>query len=75
MYVLSFIDRTNIAMATPALRPEFGISASSIGLATGMFCWGYIILQIPSGRLAAAWKVRPSGGSAAPAGRRSPPAP
>jgi MFS family permease len=58
MYVLSFIDRTNIAMAIPALRSELGISASAIGFATGMFFWGYIILQIPAGRLAAVWSAK-----------------
>ena len=31
MYVLSYIDRTNIAMAIPAMRTELGISASAIG--------------------------------------------
>ncbi|HLJ22435.1 MAG TPA: MFS transporter, partial [Stellaceae bacterium] len=58
MYVLSFIDRTNIAMAIPALRGELGISASAIGFATGMFFWGYIILQIPAGRLASTWSPK-----------------
>ena len=58
MYVLSFIDRTNIAMATPAMRAELGISASVFGFATGMFFWGYIILQIPAGRLAGVWSAK-----------------
>jgi sugar phosphate permease len=58
MYVLSFIDRTNIAMAIPAMRSELGLSASAIGFATGMFFWGYIILQIPAGRLAAVWSAK-----------------
>ena len=58
MYVLSFIDRTNIAMALPALRSEFGISASAIGFATSVFFWGYIVLQIPAGRLAAVWSAK-----------------
>jgi sugar phosphate permease len=58
MYVLSFIDRTNIAMAIPALRSELGMSSSAIGFATGMFFWGYIILQIPAGRLAAVWSAK-----------------
>jgi sugar phosphate permease len=58
MYVLSYIDRTNIAMAIPFLRDELGISASSIGFATGMFFWGYIILQIPVGRIAAVWSAK-----------------
>lgn len=58
MYVLSFIDRTNIAMAIPAMRGELGISASAIGFATGMFFWGYIVLQIPAGRVAAVWSAK-----------------
>ncbi|HZQ00705.1 MAG TPA: MFS transporter [Reyranella sp.] len=58
MYVLSFIDRTNIAMAMPALRGELHISASAIGFATGMFFWGYIILQIPAGRIASVWSAK-----------------
>jgi MFS family permease len=58
MYVLSFMDRTNIAMAIPSMRSDLGISASAIGFATGMFFWGYIILQIPAGRLAAVWSAK-----------------
>ena len=58
MYVLSYIDRTNIAMAIPAMRSELGLSASGIGFATGTFFWGYIILQIPAGRLAAVWSAK-----------------
>jgi sugar phosphate permease len=58
MYVLSYIDRTNIAMAIPAMCSELGLSASAIGFATGTFFWGYIILQIPAGRLAAVWSAK-----------------
>jgi sugar phosphate permease len=58
MYVLSFIDRTNIAMAIPAMRSELGLGAQAIGFATGMFFWGYIVLQIPAGRLASVWSAK-----------------
>ncbi len=58
MYVLSYIDRTNIAMATPSMRAELGLSATAIGFATSMFFWGYIILQVPSGRLAGVWSAK-----------------
>ncbi|HEY4169576.1 MAG TPA: MFS transporter, partial [Reyranella sp.] len=58
MYVLSFIDRTNIAMAIPAMRSELGLGAQAIGFATGMFFWGYIILQIPAGWLASVWSAK-----------------
>jgi sugar phosphate permease len=58
MYVLSFIDRVNIAMATPAIRTELGLSPVAIGFAAGFFPWGYIILQIPVGRLAGVWSAK-----------------
>ena len=58
MYVLSYIDRTNIAMATPSMRTELGMSATAIGFATSMFFWGYIILQVPTGRLAGVWSAK-----------------
>lgn len=58
MYLLSFIDRTNIAMAIPSMRKDLGLSASAIGFATSIFFWGYIILQIPTGRLAGVWSAK-----------------
>ena len=58
MYVLSYIDRVNIAMATPAMRAELGLSGADIGFAIGFFFWGYIILQIPAGRLAGVWSAK-----------------
>jgi MFS family permease len=58
MYVLSYVDRTNIAMAIPAMRAELGMSAGSMGFATGTFFWGYVILQIPAGRLAGVWSAK-----------------
>ena len=58
MYVLSFVDRTNIAMAIPAMRAELGLTAPAIGFATSVFFWGYIVLQIPAGRLAGVWSAK-----------------
>jgi sugar phosphate permease len=58
MYVLSYIDRVNIAMAAPAIRAELGLSPAMMGLAAGFFPWGYIILQIPAGRLAGVWSAK-----------------
>ena len=58
MYVLSYIDRSNIAMAIPAMRSELGMSSAAIGFATSMFFWGYIVLQIPAGRLASVWSPK-----------------
>jgi MFS family permease len=58
MYILSYVDRVNIAMATPAMRAELGLSGAEIGFAVGFFFWGYIILQIPAGRLAGVWSAK-----------------
>jgi sugar phosphate permease len=58
MYVLSYIDRVNIAMATPAIRADLGLSPATMGLAAGFFPWGYIVLQIPAGRLAGVWSAK-----------------
>ena len=41
MYVLSYIDRTNIAMAIPAMPAELHMSAVAVGQATSVFFWGY----------------------------------
>jgi MFS family permease len=58
MYVFSFIDRTNLAMAIPSMRTELNMSASAVGAAAAMFFWGYIILQVPTGRLAGVWSAK-----------------
>jgi MFS family permease len=58
MYVLSYIDRTNLAMAIPAMRADLHMSASAIGEAVSMFFWGYIVLQVPAGRLAGVWSAK-----------------
>lgn len=58
MYVLSTIDRGNIAMAIPSMRNDLGLSSAAIGFATGTFFWGYLLLQIPMGRLASVWSPK-----------------
>jgi MFS family permease len=58
LYVLSYIDRSNIALAFPAMRAELGMTATMIGFATGTFFWGYMILQVPVGRLASVWSAK-----------------
>jgi MFS family permease len=58
MFVMSQIDRSNIALAFPAMRADLGLSATAIGFATGVFFWGYLLLQIPVGRLASVWSAK-----------------
>jgi sugar phosphate permease len=58
MYIISVIDRTNIAMAIPSMRAELGLGRAGIGFATGTFFFGYVVLQIPAGRLSSAWSAK-----------------
>jgi MFS family permease len=58
MFVMSQIDRSNIALAFPSMRADLGLSATAIGFATGVFFWGYLLLQIPVGRLASVWSAK-----------------
>ena len=58
MYVLATIDRGNIAMAIPSMREDLGLSSAAIGFATSMFFWGYLVLQIPAGRIAGVWRPK-----------------
>ena len=58
MYIISMIDRTNISMAIPSMRKELGLSQSGIGFATGTFFFGYVVLQVPAGRLSSVWSAK-----------------
>ncbi|HVX76477.1 MAG TPA: MFS transporter [Bradyrhizobium sp.] len=58
MYLFAFVDRVNLSMAAPFVRADLGLSPASLGMATGLFFWGYIILQIPAGRLASTWSPK-----------------
>jgi MFS family permease len=58
MYVLAHVDRVNLSMAAPFVRQDLGLTPAALGLATGLFFWGYIILQIPAGRLASTWSPK-----------------
>ncbi len=47
-YVLSFLDRTNIALAKHQLEIDLGISAAAYGLGAGLFFLTYALFEIPS---------------------------
>ncbi|SAK51411.1 major facilitator transporter [Caballeronia temeraria] len=52
IYFLSFIDRTNVALAKSALAADLGISAAAYGLGAGIFFIGYALLEVPSNLIA-----------------------
>ncbi len=58
VYIISFMDRTNIGFALSGLHKDLGIDAAQQGLAAGIFFIGYLILQIPGGYLAEHWSAK-----------------
>ncbi|HET7084611.1 MAG TPA: MFS transporter [Rhizomicrobium sp.] len=46
---ISYIDRANLAIATPAIRAELGIDAAAMGLVLSAFFWTYAAMQLPAG--------------------------
>jgi MFS family permease len=58
VYIISFMDRTNIGFAFTGLGQDLHIDAAQQGLAGGIFFIGYLFLQIPGGHLAERWSAR-----------------
>ncbi|MCE3555979.1 MFS transporter [Pseudonocardia sp. RS11V-5] len=58
VYIISFMDRTNIGFAFTGLGHDLHLSASQQGLAGGIFFIGYLFLQIPGGHLAERWSAK-----------------
>src|SRR5258708_23554005 len=51
MYLLTYMDRSNISVAAPAIAKEFGLSKTAMGFVFSAFLWAYAIGQIPGGGL------------------------
>jgi sugar phosphate permease len=49
MYMITYMDRTGISIAAPAMAREFGLSQTAIGIVFSVFLWAYAIGQIPGG--------------------------
>src|ERR1051325_3622363 len=62
MYTISYIDRTNVALALDpnisSMMRDLGMTDKLKGLAGGIFFFGYVLLQIPGGHLAGHWSAR-----------------
>src|SRR5665811_1234927 len=48
MYIIAFLDRSNLAFAQDQFKINNGISASAYALGAGLFFAGYAIFEIPS---------------------------
>lgn len=47
-YFMSYVDRTNIALAKTHLQADVGVSAAAFGLGAGLFFIVYAFLEVPS---------------------------
>jgi sugar phosphate permease len=48
LYLIAYIDRTNIAFAALTMNADLGITSAQYGLLAGIFFWGYCLFEIPS---------------------------
>jgi MFS family permease len=48
LYIVNFLDRTNIGFAALTMNADLGITSAQFGLLTGVFFWGYCLFAIPS---------------------------
>jgi sugar phosphate permease len=50
-YMITYMDRVNIASTVPLIQKELGISMVTMGWILSSFRWGYALFQIPGGWL------------------------
>ena len=46
---INYVDRANLAVATPFIQKELGLDAAAMGLVLSGFFWTYSVMQLPSG--------------------------
>ena len=49
MYLICYMDRSNISVAQPEIAKQFGLSKSAMGLILASFTWFYALGQVPAG--------------------------
>jgi MFS transporter, ACS family, glucarate transporter len=50
-YMITYMDRVNIASTVPVIQKEMGLSMITVGWILSSFRWGYALFQIPGGWL------------------------
>src|SRR5215469_2903801 len=48
-YMITYMDRVNLASAVPVIQSDLGLSMVTIGWIFAAFRWGYALFQIPGG--------------------------
>ena len=58
LYIVNYIDRTNIAYAALEMSRDLGLTDRVFGFAAGVFFVSYVALQIPGALLIELWSAR-----------------
>ena len=48
LYLIAYIDRSNISVAALQMNAELGLTAQMYGIGAGLFYLTYIIFEVPS---------------------------
>jgi ACS family tartrate transporter-like MFS transporter len=58
LYVIAYLDRTNISAAKLKMKDDLAFSEAVFGLGIGLFFIGYLFLEIPGALLVERWSAR-----------------
>ena len=58
LYLIAYIDRTNVGVAKLQMQGDLGFSDAVIGFGAGIFFLGYFLLEIPGTLIVERWSAR-----------------
>jgi ACS family tartrate transporter-like MFS transporter len=58
LYVIAYLDRSNLAFAKFQMQAELGLSDEAFGWGVGLFFIGYLFFEIPGALLVERWSAR-----------------
>jgi ACS family tartrate transporter-like MFS transporter len=58
LYITAYIDRVNVSFAGLDMTHELGFSNAVFGFGSGIFFFGYCLLEIPGAMLVESWSAR-----------------
>src|ERR1700749_3037154 len=47
-YFFCYLDRINVGFAALTMNKDLGLDAATYAMAAGFFCWGYVLVEVPS---------------------------
>ena len=58
LFLLAFIDRSNVGIAAKMMKTDLGFTDAVVGLGAGIFFLGYFLLEIPGTLIVERWSAR-----------------